>query len=244
MSQTRDHFVGILLAALIHLALLLAWLQGGNRQLPVVAEKNAAPISLSLSQFEVQSDTLDAVDDEAVQASPPEAVLQRHEHLTEVESIPATVPESDTPVPEPIPIKPPVDSGQQTDAPASRVRPQPPPAIDTASLETGSLPAVDSGLANQLEDQYRAALRDAIEKNKHYPRRARQLKREGSVVVRFIIERDGSIRNIEILHSSGMRILDDAALQAVRKTSAFEPFPDAIQREFWRFDLPMHYNLM
>ena len=51
----------------------------------------------------------------------------------------------------------------------------------------------------------------------HYPRSARRNHHEGSVVVRFEVTEDGSVRSAEVAHSSGHRDLDAAALEAVLK---------------------------
>jgi protein TonB len=47
----------------------------------------------------------------------------------------------------------------------------------------------------------------------------------------FDILKDGSLGNVEILKSSGYRILDDEAVRAIRDSAPFQPLPDA-----WRME--------
>lgn len=54
-----------------------------------------------------------------------------------------------------------------------------------------------------------------------YPRRAVDLGQEGEVIIRALVGIDGESREIRIFRSSGVALLDDAALRAVRRW-AFE----------------------
>lgn len=54
-----------------------------------------------------------------------------------------------------------------------------------------------------------------------YPRRAIDLGQEGEVLIRALVGPDGESREIRIFRSSGIPLLDDAALRAVRRW-AFE----------------------
>ncbi len=55
-----------------------------------------------------------------------------------------------------------------------------------------------------------------------YPLRARELGMEGEVVVRCLLDRDGTPGSVTLARSSGHALLDEAALAAVRRW-AFEP---------------------
>jgi protein TonB len=102
---------------------------------------------------------------------------------------------------------------------------------------------VNTDLLRQLEDNYKAALRRAIEANKRYPYRARRFRQEGTVVVGFTIQRDGAIKAVRILESSGNRLLDKAARATVEKVNGRFPFPENLQRKQWDFILPIQYSL-
>ena len=60
-----------------------------------------------------------------------------------------------------------------------------------------------------------------------------------------VIKADGTIDSVEILESSGKRILDASALQIIHLASPFAPFPKEIRKNTdklaiirtWRFEL-------
>lgn len=60
--------------------------------------------------------------------------------------------------------------------------------------------------------------------NLNYPEEARRRGLHGEVRMMVSINSDGSLRDIQILQSSGHSVLDDAARRIVRQASPFEPF--------------------
>ncbi|TDT44010.1 protein TonB [Halospina denitrificans] len=60
--------------------------------------------------------------------------------------------------------------------------------------------------------------------NLNYPEEARRRGLHGEVRMLVSINADGSLRELEVLQSSGHAILDDAARRIVRQASPFEPF--------------------
>ncbi len=119
-------------------------------------------------------------------------------------------------------------------------QPSPSANIENATAKV----AMDHGIIESLEARYMAALRSAIEANKFYPRRARRLKREGKVVVDFTISRNGQIHDVNIAMTSGTKLLDKAALDAVNKLGQFKPIPEQIQYEKWKLEIPMEFTLL
>ncbi|GGO78112.1 transporter TonB [Marinobacterium nitratireducens] len=61
--------------------------------------------------------------------------------------------------------------------------------------------------------------------NRNYPSEARDNGIYGSLRLLVSILPDGSVKNIEVLHSSGYRVLDEAAERIVRLAAPFQPFP-------------------
>jgi len=62
--------------------------------------------------------------------------------------------------------------------------------------------------------------------NLNYPSEARQSGIHGTLRMLVSLRKDGSIKEVSILESSGNRILDDAAIRIVRQSAPFPPFPD------------------
>lgn len=69
---------------------------------------------------------------------------------------------------------------------------------------------------------YEMLLSAKIERQRYYPQRARQLRQEGQPVVRMVIDTMGNITHLTIENSSGVSLLDEAALDIVRRA---QPFP-------------------
>ncbi len=61
--------------------------------------------------------------------------------------------------------------------------------------------------------------------NLNYPKEARQNELYGSLRMMVVLLPDGSVKNINILHSSGNKVLDDAAVRIVQLASPFQKFP-------------------
>ena len=68
--------------------------------------------------------------------------------------------------------------------------------------------------------------------NLNYPDAAKQLSIEGSLVMDVILNKDGSVREINILRSSGEKILDDGAERIVHIAAPFDPFTEEMERNF------------
>lgn len=62
--------------------------------------------------------------------------------------------------------------------------------------------------------------------NINYPREARQRGIHGTLRMLVSLRKDGSIKELAILESSGSTVLDDAAIRIVRMAAPFAPFPD------------------
>jgi protein TonB len=64
-----------------------------------------------------------------------------------------------------------------------------------------------------------------IESILRYPELAAVSGYHGMVFVRFDIMKDGSLGTVELLKSSGYKILDDEALRSIRDAAPFQPLP-------------------
>ncbi len=66
--------------------------------------------------------------------------------------------------------------------------------------------------------------------NIHYPKAADKQKIYGRVRLLIAMRSDGNIKSIEILESSGRRILDQGAVKIVRLAAPFEPFSQEMRK--------------
>ena len=67
--------------------------------------------------------------------------------------------------------------------------------------------------------------------NRNYPDIARQQNLSGELILAVAIDRDGLVRSIRVTRSSGIKVLDDAAVQITALAAPFEPLPEAIMQE-------------
>lgn len=96
-----------------------------------------------------------------------------------------------------------------------------------------------------IDAQYLDDWRRKIERigNIHYPEEAKRNHLYGELRLAVILLPNGYVDDIEILHSSGARILDDAAMRIVRLAEPFQAFPSELKKEVdkleiirtWRF---------
>ena len=60
---------------------------------------------------------------------------------------------------------------------------------------------------------------------------------DGDVRLKVSVLSDGSLRQIDLLESSGSAALDRAAVDTVEKLAPFAPFPEALARETQQLDI-------
>jgi TonB family protein len=106
--------------------------------------------------------------------------------------------------------------------------------IILVSIETmAKFPGGDSAMAAYLQE------------NLIYPQEARDSGFSGTVYVSFIVERDGSISNVELLRRRGYihPILEEAALEAVRNMPTWTPGEQRGMTVRSQFVLPVQFQL-
>ena len=64
--------------------------------------------------------------------------------------------------------------------------------------------------------------------NINYPTEARRAGIYGTLRMLVSLRKDGTIKEVAVLQSSGSSVLDDAAIRIVRMAAPFAPFPDAM----------------
>lgn len=73
-----------------------------------------------------------------------------------------------------------------------------------------------------------AEIRRRIELSKRYPTQAREQHIEGKVGVRFLIQSNGQVDNVQVTRSSGASVLDEAAIQAVHHSAPLPYYENPI----------------
>lgn len=81
--------------------------------------------------------------------------------------------------------------------------------------------------ASQIEQLLQIIAND-IQQNLHYPHLAQTHILQGQSVLQFDLDPEGEVQNIQLVQSSGVAILDEAAQQAIRESSPIN-IPSGIQ---------------
>lgn len=105
--------------------------------------------------------------------------------------------------------------------------PETPATPTTAAAPTSVLDTVDLA---QLRSQYGKTAHHWLNKHKRYPRRAEYRGDEGTVLVKFIVNRRGEVLSYELERSSGNPLLDKEALAVIQRAQPLPVFPDELAK--------------
>jgi protein TonB len=233
----KNHFVGVALSLFLHLGLLSIFLAGANK-LSLATKNQPIPLQLSIfipspppsvpPKIEPQSEPVTQTPPKPKKIKP--EVKQPSKPKLKTKQPPKSKPtKRPKPKIKPVP-KPIAEHEQESRKPPTKAAPPPQPQTDAVGIRNA-------------EKLYKDALNRAFEQNKHYPRRARRMHRQGLVKVSFTIEQSGKINNIHIEKSSGSIILDKAAIRTVKRIDGQLPFPKGIKRSHWDMTVPINFEL-
>jgi TonB family protein len=104
----------------------------------------------------------------------------------------------------------------------------------TATSSAREEAAREDGVTFDTRDMmYRAYLddlRQKVESIWRYPRKAAEQGIYGDLIIRFVILKDGSLGEVKVVRTSGHRMLDTAAVEALRQGVPYWPLPDGWDR--------------
>jgi protein TonB len=147
--------------------------------------------------------------------------------MQQAEEVPKEQPKEEKPVEksEPLPPQPQAEVTLPREEPKQVEKPKPevqPPAPETrAPPKTERVGQFSQASANA----YNALVFGHLQRFKRYPLSAHGA--SGTVVLRFELSRDGQVINSTVTKSSGNTVLDEAALDLLKRASPFPAFPAA-----------------
>ncbi|MGH6947858.1 MAG: energy transducer TonB [Kiloniellales bacterium] len=163
-------------------------------------------------------------------------------------------------------LAPPVQAEAELEPPETapelpKTAPLPDPGVETSSVQaaaragagsagpTGAPEAqgegggsVSTGHPAALAD-YAAQLRVWLERHKRYPRRAKLRGQEGTVLLRFVLLRDGSVSDYAIAKGSGYLLLDEEVKALIRRAQPLPPMPGDLAESRMEFLVPFEFSL-
>lgn len=96
----------------------------------------------------------------------------------------------------------------------------------------------DRNSGNSDTTNYPAKVYRKLLRSVRSPRNAGRVQRDA--IVRFTVNRNGSVSGVRLARSSGSKAFDQAVLKAVQKAAPFPPIPSASGRNNWTFSLPVN----
>jgi protein TonB len=179
---------------------------------------------------------------------PPEPASAPRPALTKPAATPARTPQKAAPAeavkapqPEPAPAAPGAEASAAPSAASIQTRPAPQAPAGSPATEA----AAKSG--NEADkgtlEQYRVALIVATRRYKRYPAIAMEKGWQGRVEVHMVIGANGMIASASIKTGSGHDILDNQALDMLKKGKTLVPIPTSLRGREFSIDVPVIFNL-
>jgi TonB family protein len=116
-----------------------------------------------------------------------------------------------------------------------------PPVTD---IPAASTPALDPSRREDAINRYAGKVRSLIDSCKEYPYQSRRQEQEGTVIVRFVLTRNGLLEGAPSLERKcRYERLNASALEAVRKAVPYPPFPLEMPDEKLSFSVAVVFSL-
>lgn len=232
-QDRRNWGVAGVVAAACHLAvavLVLAWSRPAEppREEPVVLVE--LPPAAVADAPAIRPETR-----HAPEQPQPEVATQQ------VRTPPVDLPPVRAPLPaNAVTLPPPAPQSPRAAAPVAASAPSAPaaPAAPSSAQLSGSDPR-----ARQQEVDYRALVNSYLARRKTYPVEAKRARQEGTVAVRFSVDRNGNVSNLRLLRGSGHDLLDSATLQLIQRVAPLPRIPASLPRDSVIMAIAIEYSL-
>lgn len=114
----------------------------------------------------------------------------------------------------------------------------------TAIADSSRLLTVGPDTRSEIALQYVEGWRRWMRANGNlsYPAEARRLGLRGDVLTQVRLNADGSLADVQILRSSGQRLLDEAVLKTTRDARWYLPFPAALSQQYQQLEFSWRWR--
>ena len=118
-----------------------------------------------------------------------------------------------------------------------------PKATDTAKSTPPGFDRFSALEIGKLRQGFRKQIRHKVGKAKYYPKMARRLGFEGKPIVSFTLGFKGELLDLKLVQASTYNLLNEAALETIRRGTPYPPIPGPLGKKSISFDLPILYTL-
>lgn len=116
-----------------------------------------------------------------------------------------------------------------------------PPVTETTAPKSLAAPAA-ARLSSDARQSWEARLLAHLEQYRRFPARARAAREQGTVYIRFRMNRTGSVLTASVLRSSGFTTLDQAALDTLKRAQPLPAIPENRPNEI-ELTIPVEFYL-
>ncbi|WP_075289607.1 cell envelope integrity protein TolA [Pararhizobium arenae] len=109
----------------------------------------------------------------------------------------------------------------------------------SVSTSSGKKGKMTQQAGNAAVSNYPGKVRAKLNRAYRYPRSAERKGLGGVAQVTFTVSADGSVRGARISRSTGIPILDEAAIKAVQRAAPYPKIPAESGKNSWLFTLPI-----
>ena len=103
--------------------------------------------------------------------------------------------------------------------------------------------AADAARVSNAKVTWQAILEAHLRKFRKYPRSALRRNIEGTVLIRFRMDRDGKVLSYSVERTSDHAVLDEAALAMIERANPLPPLPDEVPDESIELIIPANFNI-
>lgn len=112
----------------------------------------------------------------------------------------------------------------------------------TAAAATGESRGASREIGNAAVSNYPGKVRRKLTRAIRYPAEARRQGLRGVAHVSFTVTSGGGVARVGITKSAGSPVLDQAALETVRRAAPFPAIPAGAGRDRWEFNIPVSFT--
>ncbi|MEM7401328.1 MAG: energy transducer TonB [Pseudomonadota bacterium] len=100
------------------------------------------------------------------------------------------------------------------------------------------------GASVKAKSDYKALLRNLLEKKKRYPKNAQKRRQEGVVKLWFKIDKSGKLLAHKIVASSGHKLLDREVEKLIKRAAPLPAFPSDLKQSAIEFTVPIGFEMI